>query len=147
MAAESWDELETCLQKADLAPPHCKGGLELDLRRLAVVWGPGQRSCGLNMWRLNNSFQVGPGCFALYGPAWRLRFKWRSAVGGGDDRKDDERRNHKRGVRPEPECSRRRPLSAITSDLTGLAGSQSQMCGLACLHFALPWRRSRHGTH
>lgn len=83
MAAESWDELETCLQKADLAPSHCKGGLELDLRWLAVVWRPGQRSFGPNMWRLNNSFQVGPGCFALYGPAWRLRFKWRSAVGGG----------------------------------------------------------------
>lgn len=53
--------------------------------------------------------------------------------------------NHKRGVRPGPECSRRHRPAAITSDLTGLAGSQSQMWGLACLHFALPWRCSRPG--
>lgn len=29
MAAESWDELETCLQKANLAPSHCKRGVRV----------------------------------------------------------------------------------------------------------------------
>lgn len=67
----------------------------------------------------------GPRLFAC-----RRRFKWRSAGGEQTERwrrsiQNKTKRNHKRGVRPELECSGRHPCTAITSDLTGLAGSQS----------------------
>lgn len=100
MAAESWDELETCLQEAHLCPA------VKDLRRPAFVWAHVDQTCDDLA-----TVPGGPRLFAVYGtPAAAGREQSERRRRSIKTKKQKTNCHLKRGVRPEPECSGRQQL-------------------------------------